>query len=107
MRKILFNPRLLGKLTVYDFTEDRILIKEEGKDPVEITVSSRSDIDNSFKYTAEELRRISIVNQHLDKPMTAEEIDYMLTDGIGTDNIKPADVAARAGYRIEKKIVSI
>ena len=107
MRKILFNPTFEGTSKSFDFYNDRIVIKEEGKDLITIKVSKQIDNINVFKYTAEELRQITLVNQHLDTPMTEEEIDFMLTNGITSLNIAPDDVAARAGYRIEKKIIPL
>ncbi len=107
MRKILFNPTFEGTSKSFDFYNDHIVIKEEGKDLVKIKVSKQINNIDVFKYTAEELRQITLVNQHLDTPMTEEEIDFMLTNGITSLNIAPDDVAARAGYRIEKKIIPI
>ena len=108
MRKILLNPRF-ENIDVMDFDYDRILIKTEENQIQEISVKKNHEVDSKYtKYSASELRKIDIVNSKLDQPMTDEEIEYMLTNGLGKPKaIKPDDIAKLAGYRVEKNIIPL
>lgn len=108
MRKILFNPRF-ENVNVVDWEYDRILIKTEDGTVQEISVKIDREQENFYsKYTSQEIRMINIINSKLDQSMTEEEIDYMLTKGLGRpERLDPETTAARAGYRIEKKIVPL
>lgn len=108
MRKILFNPRF-ENVNVIDWEYDRILIKTEEGQVQEISVKKDQEQESFYnRYTAQEIRMINIVNANLDTPMTEEEITFMLTKGLGLIPLpKPDEVAALAGYRIEKKIVPL
>ena len=108
MRKILFNPRF-ENINVIDLEFDRILIKTEDNQLQHISVKKDDDLDRMYRnYTSAELRKIHIVNSKLDQSMTKEEIEYMLTNGLGmAENVNPDDVAALAGYRIEKQIIPL
>lgn len=108
MRKIILNPRF-ENIDVLDFEYDRILIKTEDNQLQHISVKKDYEQDSLYrKYTSDELRKINIVNSKLDTSMTEEEIEYMLTNGLGvSQKVNPDDVAALAGYRIEKKIIPI
>jgi len=107
MRKILFNPRY-ENIDIMDFDYDRILIKADNIIQ-EISVKKDHNKDSMYRtYTAQELRKIDIVNSKLDYAMSDEEIEYMLTNGLGTSgSLKPDDVAVLAGYRVEKKIIPL
>lgn len=108
MRKILFNPRF-ENINVIDFEFDRILIKTEDNQLQHISVKKDNELDRMYRdYTASDIRKIHIVNSKLDQSMTKEEIEYMLTNGLGmAENVNPDDVAALAGYRIEKQIIPL
>ena len=101
MRKILF-------LNSTDFNHYNIIVKNQ--DGVMQEIKGRRNFEEEkfySKYTAQEIRKIAIINSRLDMPMTDEEIDYMLTNGLTSKNMSPDDIAARAGYRIEKRIVPL
>jgi len=107
MRKILFNPRY-ENIDIMDFDYDRILIKADNIIQ-EISVKKDHNKDSMYRtYTAQELRKIDIVNSKLDYAMSDEEIEYMLTNGLGrSEKVNPEDVAALAGYRVEKQIIPL
>lgn len=102
MRKILF----LNSPT--DFSQYNIVIRTPEGQTQEIK-GLRNWEEEAFyrRYTAEEIRKIVTINSRLDLPMTDEEIDYMLTNGLTSKNMSPDDIAARAGYRVEKRIVML
>jgi len=108
MRKILFNPRF-ENINVIDFDYDRILIKAEDNQLQHISVKKDDELDSMYrKYTAEEIRKITIINSKLDQSMTDEEIEYMLTNGLGKpEKLNPEKTAALAGYRVEKQIIPL
>jgi len=108
MRKILFNPRF-ENVNVIDFEYDRILIKTEDNQLQHISVKKDDELDRMYRnYTSAELRKIHIVDSKLDQSMSKEEIEYMLTNGLGkAEKVNPDDLAALAGYRIEKQIIPL
>jgi len=108
MRKILFNPRF-ENVNVIDYEYDRILIKTEDNQLQHISVKKDDELDRMYRnYTSAELRKIHIIDSKLDQSMTKEEIEYMLTNGLGkAEKVNPDDLAALAGYRIEKQIIPL
>ncbi len=108
MRKILFNPRF-ENVNVIDLEFDRILIKTEDNQLQHISVKKDDELDRMYRnYTSAELRKIHIIDSKLDQSMSKEEIEYMLTNGLGkAEKVNPDDLAALAGYRIEKQIIPL
>ena len=108
MRKILFNPRF-ENVNVVDLEFDRILIKTEDNQLQHISVKKDDELDRMYRnYTSAELRKIHIIDSKLDQSMTKEEIEYMLTNGLGKpEKLDPEKTAALAGYRVEKQIIPL
>jgi len=109
MRKIYFNPRIQDAQPVIDFDyfqKDTIIIKNEDSHVEKYKIEKHSWADKG--YTLSEVIAIDQCNKILDTPMTDEEIEYMLTNGLGKPKkLNPDDTAALAGYRVEKKIIPL
>ena len=109
MRKIYLNPRIQNADPVIDmdyFQKDTIIIKN-----TDGTVENYKIEKHAWEgrgYTLAEVIAIDQCNKILDTPMTDEEIEYMLTGGMGRpEKLDPVATAARAGYRVEKTIVQL
>ena len=106
-RKISLNPRI-GNQSTFDFNHNWIVVKE-GEDIKEFK-AEKSSRDN-YRYTAEQLKTISQVNNvlehNLQPLMTDEEIEHLLYP-FGKDNIPATvDLQHLAGFRVEKTIVAL
>jgi len=110
MRKIYFNPRIHGTEPAinFDFFEkDSVVVKHEDGTIIETKIT-KHQYERKRNLTVDEIIKIEQCNRALDTPMTDEEIDYMLTNGMGRQTkFKPEETAALAGYRVEKKIIPL
>lgn len=109
MRKIYINPRIENSEPVINmdyFQKDTIIIKNiDGV--VENHLIEKHDWEGKG-YTLKEVIAIEQCNKILATPMTDKEIEYMLTNGVGKpEKLDPETTAARAGYRVEKKIITL
>ena len=109
MRKIYFNPRIQNAEPVLDmdfFQKDTIVIKSDNGVIEKYKIEKH--VWEGKGYSLAEVIAIDQCNKILDTPMTEEETEYMLTNGLGRpEQLDPETTAARAGYRVEKKIITL
>ena len=109
MRKIYLNPRIQNAQPVIDFDyfqKDVIIIKNEDGQIEKYKIEKH--VWEGKGYTLAEVIAIDQCNKILDTPMTDEEIEYMLSNGLGKpEKLNPEKTAALAGYRVEKQIIPL
>ena len=107
MRKITLNPRI-GNKSSFDFANDWIVVKD-GDTVLEFQAPIRQD--DYLKFTPEQMETIRTVNYVLEHngrvAMTQEEADYLIFPFGRETKIKPEDLQALAGFKVEKTIVKI
>jgi len=107
MRKITLNPRIADS-TSFDWKNDWIVIKEDDQ----LKEFSAPRKDNLYRaYTKEQLEVIQTVNrvlEHNNQPtMSIEEVEHLLFPFGKDQKIDAEDLQALAGFKVEKKIVSL
>jgi hypothetical protein len=109
MRKIYLNTRIQDAEPVINmdyFQKDNVIIKNTDGTVENYRIEKHKW--EGKRYTLAEVIAIDQCNKILDTPMTDEETEYMLTTGLGRpERLDPETTAARAGYRVEKKIIPL